>query len=203
MWDLSSGGTWRAADGSIASLTRCTAREQRRHDVDPRPRHVDPIALTDPWTGSEQALARAHLSFEHVSRRIASQIDRRLAGLEAPFVDFQGLDLLLQRRRRHTEPDRGAERPGHPALAVLECGLDRDLFVGRQRAGGETGGLGNRREPGERTSEPPYIDRVAHAVRDDAMTTDGTPSRPSKLAVATEVIRSRQTDRFGMRSSRP
>src|SRR5258706_1583064 len=80
--------------------------------------------------------------------------DGRLRRLEALLVDPQSLDLRFERRRRHAEPPRGAERPGHSALAVLERSLDGGLFVGRQRAGGQAR---DRRGPLGPTGEAPRL----------------------------------------------
>src|SRR5258705_4100527 len=110
--------------------------------------------------------------------------------LEAPLVDVQSLDLRLQRRGRHPEPPRGAERPGHAALALRERRLDGALFVGRQRAGGEAG---DRRGPGGPTGQAPGIDRERVRITHDHRALDDV----LQLAdVAGPVVRLKQLRRL-------
>src|SRR5258705_6040630 len=109
--------------------------------------------------------------------------------LEAPLVDLQRLDLRLQGRGRQPEPPRGAERPGHAALALRERRLDGVLFVGRQRASGEAGDRRGRKGP---TGEPPPIDRERVRITQDHRALD----EGLRLAdVAWPVVRLKQLRR--------
>src|SRR5207253_10772710 len=103
------------------------------------------------------------MQFTNFSRSVANETYGRLPGFEGPLVDLQRLDLRLECRRRHAEPPRGTERPGHAALAFTERSLDGVLFPGLPPAGAEAH---DPRAPAGPTGEPTPTDRYHVRITD-------------------------------------
>src|SRR6266849_6684445 len=149
-----------------------------------------PARSLDPYRARRgPSLSSGFYSRPRSSSRMSREESRLYPDFEASLVDLQRLDLRLERRRGHPEPPRGAEGPGHAALAVRERRLDGVLFVGRQRAGGEAGDRRGRRGP---TGEPPRIDREPVRITQDHRALDEV----LQLAdVARPVVRMKQRRR--------